>query len=159
MTAPAALDLRGIEKSFGNPVLTGIDLAIQPGEAVGVIGPNGAGKSTLLNIAAGELAADRGEVHFDGRDVTSVPSHARCRMGIARTAQIPRPFERLTVFENVLVATVFGHEQRLSERAAAAPAAAAIDQTGLRRYTSMTCSYLTTTRPSGAGAATTSRPP
>ncbi|MEM9133224.1 MAG: ATP-binding cassette domain-containing protein [Actinomycetota bacterium] len=129
--AHPALDLRGIEKSFGNPVLTGVDLTVAAGEAVGVIGPNGAGKSTLLNIASGEIEADAGSIMFDGEDVTAAPSHTRCRRGLACTAQIPRPFERLTVFENVLVAAVFGHAQRRSERVAAGPAAAAIEQTGL----------------------------
>ena len=77
-------------------------------EAVGVIGPNGAGKTTALNIMAGRLRPDRGAVVFDGRDITTMPAHARCRAGIALTHQIPHPFEAMTVFENVLVGATYG---------------------------------------------------
>lgn len=98
------LTLTGISKRFGLvTVAKDLDLAVRPGEALGVVGPNGAGKSSLFAMISGDLRPDNGRVWFSGRDVTSVPPHARTRSGIGRTYQIPRPFEHLTVFENVLV--------------------------------------------------------
>jgi branched-chain amino acid transport system ATP-binding protein len=103
------LDIRGLTKSFGSlKAADGIDLAIARGDAVGIIGPNGAGKSTLFNLIAGNTAADGGQVLLDGVDVTRASAHRRCRAGIGRSHQIPRPFESLTVFENLLVAAVHG---------------------------------------------------
>jgi len=98
-------------------------------EAVGVIGPNGAGKTTALNLMAGRLRPDRGRILFDGRDVTAMPAHARCRGGIALTHQIPHPFEAMTVFENVLVGATHGGGR--SERAAAVVCLEALELTGL----------------------------
>ena len=99
------------------------------GEAVGVIGPNGAGKTTALNVMAGRLRPDRGAVVFDGRDVTAMPAHARCRAGIALTHQIPHPFEAMTVFENVLVGATHGGGR--TERDAYPGCRAALEQSGL----------------------------
>jgi branched-chain amino acid transport system ATP-binding protein len=103
------LDIRALSKSFGSlKAADGIDLAIARGDAVGIIGPNGAGKTTLFNLIAGNTAADGGQVLLDGIDVTRASAHRRCRAGIGRSHQIPRPFESLTVFENLLVAAVHG---------------------------------------------------
>lgn len=77
------------------------------GELTGVIGPNGAGKSTMFNLAGGELRADSGDILLGGESVSRMPAHARCRRGVARTYQIPRPFAELTVFENALVGAIF----------------------------------------------------
>jgi branched-chain amino acid transport system ATP-binding protein len=110
-------------------VLDRLSLAVDEREAVGVIGPNGAGKTTALNVMAGRLRPDGGTVLFDGRDVTALPAHARCRAGIALTHQIPHPFEALTVFENVLVGATHGGGQR--EREAYAPCLAALERSGL----------------------------
>jgi branched-chain amino acid transport system ATP-binding protein len=85
------------------------------GEAVGVVGPNGAGKTTLLNVLSGALAPDSGSVDFHGRDVTSRGAADRCKLGIARTHQVPRPFIGMTVFENVLVGATAGGKRRGSE--------------------------------------------
>ncbi len=130
-SSPPVLELVDIHKSFGAPVLSGVDLAVATGEAVGIIGPNGAGKSTLLNIVAGEFPADAGSVRLDGADITPTRSHQRCRLGMARTAQIPRPFESMTVFENVLVGAAFGGETRRSEADAARFAIDALERSGL----------------------------
>jgi branched-chain amino acid transport system ATP-binding protein len=89
-------------------VLDGVSLRLSPGEAVGVVGPNGAGKTTLLSVLAGSLAPDQGSVVFRERDVTSKGAADRCRLGIARTHQVPRPFGGMTVFENVLVGATAG---------------------------------------------------
>ena len=107
---PPLLALEDVSKAFGSvQVIDHLTLAVGRDEAVGVIGPNGAGKTTALHLMAGRLRPDRGRVLFDGRDVTALPSHARCRAGIAVTHQIPHPFEAMTVFENALVGASFGH--------------------------------------------------
>ena len=110
-------------------MLDRLTLAVDAREAVGVIGPNGAGKTTALNVMAGRLRPDRGAVIFDGRDVTTLPAHARCRAGIALTHQIPHPFEAMTVFENVLVGATYGGGR--PEREAYADCLVTLAQTGL----------------------------
>jgi branched-chain amino acid transport system ATP-binding protein len=110
-------------------VLDRLSLAVNEREAVGVIGPNGAGKTTALNVMAGRLRPDRGRVVFDGRDVTALPAHARCRAGIALTHQIPHPFEAMTVFENVLVGATYGGGR--TERDGYAACVAALEWSGL----------------------------
>ena len=110
-------------------MLDRLSLAVDEREAVGVIGPNGAGKTTALNVMAGRLRPDRGAVVFDGRDVTAMPAHARCRAGIALTHQIPHPFEAMTVFENVLVGATHGGGR--TERDAYPGCLAALEQSGL----------------------------
>ena len=121
------LKIKGLRKTFGSLVATeDIDLAVAPGEALGIIGPNGAGKSTLFNLIAGGLTPDAGEIRLNGRDITFVRPHQRCIAGIGRAYQIPRPFEGLTVFENLLVAAV--HGGRLTERDAAGPCAEILER-------------------------------
>src|SRR5260370_18878417 len=85
------------------------------GGAVGVVGPNGAGKTTLLNVMSGALAPDSGSVDFRGRDVTSRGAADRCKLCIARTHQVPRPFIGMIGFENVLVGATAGGRRRGSE--------------------------------------------
>jgi branched-chain amino acid transport system ATP-binding protein len=131
MTQPLA-ELEGVTKRFGGlVVIDDLSLAVAPGEALGVIGPNGAGKTTMLNLVAGELKPDHGRIRLDGRDVTGTRADRRCRLGLARTAQVPRPYAGMTVFENVLVAAVFGAGRPLVERLAATLAADALERTGL----------------------------
>ena len=106
----AAVD---VKKRFGAlVVLDGVNLTLNRGEAVGIVGPNGAGKTTLLSVLSGALAPDAGTVLFGGRDVTSKGAADRCKLGIARTHQVPRPFTGMTVFENVLVAATAGGKRR-----------------------------------------------
>jgi branched-chain amino acid transport system ATP-binding protein len=121
------LKIKGLRKSFGSVIAAdNIDLSVAPGEALGIIGPNGAGKTTLFNLIAGGLAPDAGEIRLNGRNITAVRPHERCIAGIGRSYQIPRPFENLTVFENLLVAAV--HGGGMAERAAAAPCAEILDR-------------------------------
>src|ERR1700726_4398414 len=89
-------------------VLDGPDFSGRSGEAVGIVGPNGAGKTTLLGVLVGAHEPTSGSVHFRGADVTAMPASERCRMGIVRTHQIPRPFSGMTVFENVFAAASNG---------------------------------------------------
>jgi len=101
--------------SFGsNEVLKSINFKLHENEVLGVIGPNGAGKTVMLNILTGILKPSKGTVTFLGEDITKMPVAARCREGVGRTFQVPRPFEKMTVFENILVGCVYGG--RLSEK-------------------------------------------
>ncbi len=108
----ALLELRDVAKSFGSvQAVRGVSLRLAEGEALGVVGPNGAGKTTVLNLIAGTTRTDRGQILFDGHDITRLGSHDRPRLGIARTFQIPRPFGGLTAYENVLVAYTYGRRR------------------------------------------------
>ncbi len=126
----ALLELDNITKRFGSVVVAdGLSLAVGPGDIVGIVGPNGAGKTSLFGLISGDLAPDGGEVRFDGRPVSRLDAAARCRLGIGRTYQVPRPFVDMTVFENVLVAAQQGG--RLRRRASYQAAAAVLERTGL----------------------------
>src|SRR5215475_8743421 len=110
---PPILALEKISKRFGAVVVAeGIDLALGDGEALGIIGPNGAGKTTLFGIAAGAVVPDGGRVLLAGTDITRMPPDRRCRLGLARSFQIPQPFGGMTVFENTVVAATFGRGKR-----------------------------------------------
>jgi branched-chain amino acid transport system ATP-binding protein len=107
------LALEQISKRFGALVVAQeIDLALDEGEALGIIGPNGAGKTTLFGIATGTVAPDGGRVLLAGTDITRSPPDQRCRLGLARSFQIPQPFGGMTVFENAVVAAAFGQGRR-----------------------------------------------
>jgi branched-chain amino acid transport system ATP-binding protein len=113
MAEAPLLELTGLGKHFGGlQVIDNVSASVQDGELLGVVGPNGAGKSTLFNLIAGELRPDTGSVVFAGRDITTLPEARRCRAGIGRTYQIPRPFSGMTVFENVLVGATHGRKAR-----------------------------------------------
>ena len=110
------LAAHGVSKRFGAlQVLDDVTLEVRPREAVGIVGPNGAGKTTLLDLIAGAIRADSGAVVLGGRDVSSLRAATRCRLGIGRTHQIPRPFGGMTVFENVFVAAAMGARLRGAE--------------------------------------------
>jgi len=109
MAAEPILTARKLTKRFGAlAVLTDVDFVIAPGEAIGIVGPNGAGKTTLLNVLSGAYPPSGGSVFFAGRDVSALGAADRCRLGIARSHQIPRPFGGMTVFENLHVAAEVG---------------------------------------------------
>lgn len=106
------LRLAGVSKRFGAVVVADrIDLDVVRGEALGIIGANGAGKSSLFNLITGVVTPDAGTVVLGGKDLTNVSLRNRCVAGIGRSFQIPRPFESLTVFENLLVAAEYGRSQ------------------------------------------------
>jgi branched-chain amino acid transport system ATP-binding protein len=136
------LELDAVTKRFGALIVVqDLDLHVADGEAVGIVGPNGAGKTTTLNLLAGDLRPTSGRVRYAGRDVSRMPSHRRCRSGIARTAQIPRPFTGLSVFENVLTGAVYGGPAR--GREATHTAVAAIERCGLRSKINVRAGELT----------------
>jgi len=124
------LSVEDLSKSFGSlRAVQNVSLEISEGEALGIIGPNGAGKSTLFNLITGVLPADSGRIRLAGRDVTRDPPQKRCHAGIGRSFQVPRPFENLTVFENLLVAATNGRQR--SEREAGDGCAAVLERVGL----------------------------
>lgn len=106
------VEIRGVTKRFGGVVaLDGVSMNVEQGEILGLVGPNGSGKSTLINVLSAFFPADSGEVLLDGVDVLRQPAHQVASLGIARTFQIPRPFDTMTPRENVAVSYMFGHER------------------------------------------------
>lgn len=107
------LRLDKISKSFGGlQVLLDVDLSLNQEEIVGLIGPNGAGKSTLFNIITSIYKPDRGDVYLQGKKITGLPPHKICHMGISRTFQLIKTFLKMTVLENVMVGSLYGHGYR-----------------------------------------------
>jgi len=136
------LQLDAVSKRYGAVTAAdNLSLRVGEGEALGVIGPNGAGKTTMFNLIIGDAAPDAGRIVFDGRDVTRLAPHLRCRLGIGRSHQIPHPFAKMTVFENVLVAAIFGGAQR--EREASTHCAAILAMTGLEERANRLAGSLT----------------
>ena len=98
------LKIENLTKRFGGFVaLDGVDLAVFPGERLGLIGPNGSGKSTLVNCITGVLRHEHGSIRFDGHDLAGLQPHSRTRLGLARSFQIPKPFASMSVLDNLLV--------------------------------------------------------
>lgn len=126
----SVLSLKNVSKSFGSLKVTDdVSFDVPEGQALGIIGPNGAGKSTLFNLITGNLMSDAGQIHFRGRDVTRVSAMRRCLDGVGRSFQIPQPFDKLTVFENLLVAAT--HGRATSESEVTADCASVLERTGL----------------------------
>ena len=130
MTDAALLQLNAVSKRFGQVVVAdGLSFGVEAGATLGIVGPNGAGKTSLFGMISGDLPVDSGDIRFDGRSVVGIGTAQRCRLGITRTFQVPRPFDGLTVFENVLVAAQQGGRTATSRCFDAALAALA--ETGL----------------------------
>jgi branched-chain amino acid transport system ATP-binding protein len=129
MTGPL-VELDHVTKRFGQVVIAeDLSLAVGPGDTVGIVGPNGAGKTSLFGLISGDLAPGAGEIRLAGRTVTRLDAAARCRLGVGRTYQVPRPFGDMTVFENLLVAAQQGGGLR--QRASYAAAVEALERTGI----------------------------
>jgi ABC-type branched-subunit amino acid transport system ATPase component len=104
------LDVRGVEKNFGHThILKGIDIEVKRGSLHAIIGPNGAGKTTLFNVITGRFPLDKGEIKFNGTDVTNWSPERRLSAGIARAFQIVNIFPNMTVLENVVLPAVIRH--------------------------------------------------
>lgn len=103
------LDINNLTKSFGGLLaVNDVNLRIEEGEIVGLVGPNGAGKSTLLNLISGMYRPDKGSIMFMGTDITMMPSHKVCKLGITKTFQLVHSFPEMTALENVMVGALFG---------------------------------------------------
>ncbi|MCL6479476.1 MAG: ATP-binding cassette domain-containing protein [Peptococcaceae bacterium] len=126
----AVLTVRDLGISFGsNHVLKCLNFTLYENEVLGVIGPNGAGKTVMLDILTGILKPAKGAIFYKGENITDKSVTERCRMGFGRTFQVPRPFEKMTVFENVIVGGVYG--DNLSEREAKKRAFSVLEMIGL----------------------------
>jgi branched-chain amino acid transport system ATP-binding protein len=125
------LETEALTVRFGG-ILANADISIgvNEGEILGLIGPNGAGKSTLFNLVAGTHRPTSGRIRFDGRDITRLAPAARCKLGIARTFQVVKSFETMSVLENVVVGALV---RFTSTRAAREEAYRVLDVTGLTR--------------------------
>ena len=130
MTGNPLLSVQGLGKAFGAlRVIQDISFDVREGEVLGILGPNGAGKTTLFNLISGDLATNTGEVCLSGERLTNEPPYIRCRRGIGRTYQIPKPYGGMTTFENLLVTAMFG--AKLDEDAAHRSCAAILHECGL----------------------------
>ncbi len=127
----AILSLQNLTKRYGALIVTdGLSLDVEKGELLGILGPNGAGKTTLFNLIAGTVKPDQGRVFFNDEDISGQGVSERCRKGISRSFQVPHPFGRMTVFENVLVGATFGRQNSSSQPEA--HAADVLELTGLK---------------------------
>jgi branched-chain amino acid transport system ATP-binding protein len=109
------LEIWNLTKNIGGLIaVNNVSFNVYEKEIVGVIGPNGAGKTTLFNLISGVLNPTSGRIIFDGKDITNLPIHKRARMGIARTFQIPRPFEDMTVLDSVAVSMLTDRNKKNS---------------------------------------------
>jgi branched-chain amino acid transport system ATP-binding protein len=103
------LKLENVTKTFGAlKAVNNISIEIKQKEIVGLIGPNGSGKTTLFNVITRALSADGGKIKFQGKDITKASPHKVCLLGICRVHQIPRPFLKMTVAENIITAYLYG---------------------------------------------------
>ena len=103
------LTFEHVDAGYGRvKILHDLSYSVEEGEVFGVIGPNGCGKSTMFNALIGLISCSQGKITFEGHDITKMKPDTRCHLGIGRTYQVPRPFEGMSVFENVLVAAVHG---------------------------------------------------
>lgn len=110
------LQLNKVCKAFGAVVVADdLSFNLAHGEALGIIGPNGAGKTSMFNLVTGTLRANSGNIGFDGQDVTNISAARRCRLGMARSFQVPQPFGGMTVFENAMIAATQGADMKGQE--------------------------------------------
>jgi branched-chain amino acid transport system ATP-binding protein len=125
------LEVKGLVKRFGGfTAVNNVSFRVDAGEILGLIGPNGSGKSTIFNMLSGTLAPTLGSISFDGAEIAGLPPHRIINRGIGRTFQIPRPFRRLSLFENVTLAGFYG-QGRHSRAKADAAAEKALAMVGL----------------------------
>jgi branched-chain amino acid transport system ATP-binding protein len=126
------LTVSDLTKQFGGfTAVDGVSFELQEGEILGLIGPNGSGKSTTFNLIAGTLRPGAGSISFQGREIAGQSAARVAHLGIARTFQIPRPFRKLSILENVALAAYYGQAERPARGAAFAQAREALEMVGL----------------------------
>ncbi len=141
MDRQTLVSCRSVTRRFDGLVANdSIDLDVKRGEILGLIGPNGAGKSTLFNLIAGAFPVSFGVIEFDGLDITPLPAAKRCQLGIARTYQVPRSFDSMSVVENVTVGAFVRYSGVLQARAKALDV---LDYVGLAAYADASAADLT----------------
>jgi len=127
------LSVEGLTKSFdGFLAVKNVSFEVAEGEILGLIGPNGSGKSTTFNLIAGALAPSAGAVRIRGQDLAGLPAYRVAHAGIGRTHQIPKPFRKLSMLDNVALAAFYGQNQKLSRENAYAVARECLDLVNLR---------------------------
>jgi branched-chain amino acid transport system ATP-binding protein len=130
--AEVLLSVSELSKSFGGVrALERVSFDVREGELIGVIGPNGAGKTTLFALLSGFLSPTSGRISFRGTPTASLRSDRLCRLGMARTFQVARPFAEMTVEDNVRAAAVFGKGERPSAARLRAEVGEVLAHTGL----------------------------
>jgi len=140
----ALLEGKNLSKSFGGlTAVKGVDFHLAAGEIVGLIGPNGAGKTTLFNLITGIFPPDTGTLLFDGRDLLKKKPFEVCRLGVARTFQIVRPFLKMTCLENTLVGIIGRNERNREGGAKRDEAREILHTTGLGHYEQKLARHLT----------------
>ena len=126
------LKVEGLCKRFGGFLAVNqVSFEVRAGEILGLIGPNGSGKSTTFNLIAGTLRPTSGSILLDGKEIAGQSAHRICHQGVGRTFQIPRPFRKLSLHENVTLAAYYGEAGRISRAEAEHRAAEALDMVGL----------------------------
>jgi branched-chain amino acid transport system ATP-binding protein len=126
------LAVEGLTKRFGGFLAVNqVSFEARQGEILGLIGPNGSGKSTTFNLIAGTLRPTAGSIRLDGTEIGGLAANTICRQGIARTFQIPRPFRKLSLLENVTLAAYYGKADALSRVEAQHRAEEALSLVGL----------------------------
>ncbi len=136
------LDVEGLSKHFGGvQAVQDLSFQVREGEILGVIGPNGSGKTTTFHLITGFHRPDRGQVRFLGRQITGLPPHAVCALGLCRTFQIAKPFPDLTVHRNVLMGALL---RRPDPAAASGLADEVLERVGLQGRARMIAGGLTT---------------
>ncbi len=126
------LAVKGLSKRFGGFLAVNqVSFEVRQGEILGLIGPNGSGKSTIFNLISGALRPSAGSIMFAGAEIAGMPAHFVCRKGLARTFQIPRPFRKLSLLDNVTLAAFYGSGGSIARTEAEHRAAAALEHVGL----------------------------
>lgn len=140
----AQLSVRGLSKRFGGlTALDDVSFDVEPGTIVGVMGANGAGKTTLFSLLAGNTRPSAGDIVFEGRSIVGLRPDQVCRLGVARTFQIVKPFPALSVLENLRTAALFGHAQHRRFDRADEASRRVLDEVGLDAVADRPASTLT----------------